>query len=63
MKVAKPQQDLRFDMPVIGATTLELAARSGCGVIAVEAGTTLLFDKAALVRKADELALCLLGTS
>jgi DUF1009 family protein len=45
VKVSKPRQDLRFDVPVIGARTLETAAEAGVSVVACEAKKTLLLDK------------------
>jgi DUF1009 family protein len=48
VKVAKPQQDLRFDMPTIGIGTLESLAIAGAAVLAVEAGRTILVDAAEL---------------
>jgi DUF1009 family protein len=45
VKVAKPQQDLRFDMPTIGIGTLESAAAAGARVLAIEAGRTILVDR------------------
>jgi DUF1009 family protein len=45
IKVAKPQQDLRFDMPTIGIGTLESAAAAGARVLAIEAGRTILVDR------------------
>ncbi|MFM7136952.1 MAG: LpxI family protein [Planctomycetota bacterium] len=45
VKVAKPQQDLRFDMPTIGIGTLESAAATGVRVLAIEAGRTILVDR------------------
>lgn len=53
VKVAKPAQDMRFDVPVIGVATIEAMARAGATCLAVEAGRTLLFDLAAIVRAAD----------
>ncbi|MEI6653638.1 MAG: UDP-2,3-diacylglucosamine diphosphatase LpxI [Verrucomicrobiota bacterium] len=50
VKVAKPQQDFRFDVPVIGQQTLETCAAAGIAGIAIEAGTTLMLEKAALIR-------------
>ena len=44
VKVAKPQQDLRFDMPTIGTGTLESLAAAGAAVLAIEAGRTILVD-------------------
>jgi DUF1009 family protein len=45
VKVAKPQQDLRFDMPTIGIGTLESLAAAGARVLAIEAGRTILVDR------------------
>jgi DUF1009 family protein len=53
VKVAKPEQDMRFDVPVIGVATIEAMARAGATCLAVEAGRTLLFDAAAIVAAAD----------
>jgi DUF1009 family protein len=46
--VAKPQQDLRFDMPTIGTGTLESLRAAGAAVLAIEAGRTILVDAPAL---------------
>jgi len=54
VKVAKPNQDMRFDVPVIGIGTLETMLRAGASCLSVEAGRTLLFDREALLRRADE---------
>ena len=48
VKVAKPQQDLRFDMPTIGVGTLESLREAGAAVLAVEAGRTIMVDAPAL---------------
>jgi DUF1009 family protein len=45
VKVAKPQQDLRFDMPTIGVGTLESLAAAGATTLAIEAGQTILIDR------------------
>jgi len=45
VKVSKPRQDMRFDVPVVGPRTLETAAAAGVAAIAMEAGRTLLLDK------------------
>jgi len=52
VKVAKPSQDLRFDMPTIGAGTIESVAAAGAAVLAIEAGRTILVDKPALAARA-----------
>jgi len=52
VKVAKPQQDLRFDMPTIGVGTLASLAAAGAGVLAIEAGRTILVDAPAIAATA-----------
>jgi len=61
VKVAKPNQDMRFDVPVIGLATIEAMARSGATCLAVEAGRTLLFDAAAIVAAADRASIALIA--
>jgi DUF1009 family protein len=53
VKVAKPNQDMRFDVPVIGVATIEAMRRAGATCLCVEAGRTLLFDLEALVKCAN----------
>jgi DUF1009 family protein len=53
VKVAKPKQDLRFDVPVIGVKTIETMARAGASCLAVDAGRCLLLDGDAVIRAAD----------
>jgi hypothetical protein len=55
VKVAKPQQDLRFDMPTIGVGTLESLAAAGATTLAIEAGRTILIDEAAFAAAAGRL--------
>jgi DUF1009 family protein len=52
VKVAKPNQDMRFDVPVVGITTIETMIRCGASCLSVEAGRTLLFDRAKLIERA-----------
>jgi DUF1009 family protein len=61
VKVSKPNQDLRFDVPVIGCETLAVASAAGVAVIAVEAGKTLLLDKSAVVALAREKQVTIYG--
>ena len=49
VKVAKPNQDMRFDVPVIGVETIRIAAEARLRVIAVEAGRTLLLERDAVI--------------
>jgi len=50
VKVSKPDQDFRFDVPVVGPSTIETAAEAGVNAIVVEAGATLLLGKEEVVR-------------
>lgn len=54
VKVSKPNQDLRFDVPVVGPNTIETAAEAGVNAIVVEAGMTLLLGKEEVVRLCEE---------
>jgi UDP-2,3-diacylglucosamine hydrolase len=53
VKVAKPKQDMRFDVPVIGIATVETMIRAGASCLSVEAGRTLLFDREAMLEHAN----------
>lgn len=53
IKVTKPNQDMRFDVPAIGVETIRVAAEAKLRVIAVEAGKTLLLERAAIILLAD----------
>ena len=53
VKVAKPDQDMRFDVPVIGLPSIENMIQAGATAIHVSAGKTLLFDKDELIALAD----------
>jgi DUF1009 family protein len=61
VKVAKPAQDMRFDVPVIGVATVKAMARAGATCLAIEAGRTLLFDAAAIVEAADRADIAILA--
>ena len=54
VKVAKPEQDLRFDVPAVGMKTLEGMIAAGASVLAIEAGKTLLVDREKVLAAADE---------
>jgi DUF1009 family protein len=54
VKVAKPNQDMRFDVPVIGVATIRAMQAAGATCLAIEAGKTLLFDPAAIITAADQ---------
>jgi DUF1009 family protein len=61
VKVAKPKQDPRFDVPTIGLATLRTLAKGGGGALAVEAGQTLVLEREALIAEADARGIALLG--
>jgi hypothetical protein len=61
VKIAKPQQDMRFDVPVIGARTIEIMARAGATCLAVDSGRCLLLDVASTARAADEAGISVIA--
>jgi hypothetical protein len=61
VKVAKPRQDMRFDVPVAGAATLCAMKEAGAAVLALEAGRTLLLDREELLTGADAQGVCVFG--
>ena len=61
IKVAKPNQDMRFDVPVIGVSTIEAMAAAGATALSIDAGKTLMIDGDAIVRAADEAGICIVG--
>jgi len=61
VKVAKPNQDMRFDVPVIGVATIRTMQEAGARCLSVEAGRTLMFDPAAIVAAADAAAIAIVA--
>ena len=61
VKVAKPNQDMRFDVPVIGIRTIETMIRANASCLSVEAGRTLLFDRTALLERARQKGVAIIG--
>jgi DUF1009 family protein len=62
VKVAKPSQDMRFDVPVIGIDTIEAMVRAGASCLSVEAGRTLLFDRDSLLERAAQAGIAIVAT-
>ncbi|QQS40569.1 MAG: UDP-2,3-diacylglucosamine diphosphatase LpxI [Acidobacteriota bacterium] len=62
IKVAKPGQDMRFDVPVVGLPTIETMAEAGAGCLSVTAGKTLMFDKSEMIALADSRNICIVGS-
>ncbi len=61
VKVAKPNQDMRFDVPVIGLQTIETMKRAGATCLALDAGHCLIFDKPAVIAAADDAGICIVA--
>jgi UDP-2,3-diacylglucosamine hydrolase len=61
VKVAKPNQDMRFDVPVIGVATIHAMQAAGATCLAIETGKTLLFDPAAIVAAADSVGIAIVS--
>jgi len=59
VKVSKPQQDMRFDVPVVGLKTIEVMRRANASALAIDSGRTLLFERDALIRAADEAGIAI----
>jgi UDP-2,3-diacylglucosamine hydrolase len=63
VKVAKPNQDMRFDVPVVGVATIEAMKAAGATALSVDAGKTLMIDGEAIVRAADAGGIAIVGRS
>jgi DUF1009 family protein len=61
VKVAKPKQDMRFDVPVVGLATIEAMRAAGASALSVDAGKTLVFDRAAVVEAADRAGISIVA--
>ena len=61
VKVAKPNQDMRFDVPVVGVATIETMLAAGATCLSIEAARTLMFDPGAIVAKADEAGIAIVA--
>ena len=61
VKLGKPKQDTRFDVPVFGLQTLNTMKDAGIGNVAMESGSVLLLDKAELLKQAEKLGIGLTG--
>lgn len=61
VKVSKPQQDMRFDVPVVGIRTIRVMRRSNAAVLAVDAGKTLLFEREELIEEANQAGIAVFG--
>lgn len=61
VKVARPRQDPRFDVPAVGLRTLSAMKQAGAKMLAVEAGRSFLLDRAKVLRRAEEYGICIWG--
>jgi DUF1009 family protein len=63
VKVAKPHQDMRFDVPVVGAPTIAAMRAAGARVLSIDAGKTLVLDGEAMMHAADDAGIAVVGRS
>ena len=61
VKVAKPKQDMRFDVPVVGLATIQAMRRAGAAVLSIDAGKTLIFDREPFFASANEAGIVVIG--
>ncbi|MGE0593475.1 MAG: LpxI family protein [Vicinamibacterales bacterium] len=61
VKVAKPRQDMRFDVPVVGVATIEAMRHAGATALSIDAGKTLVLDGRAVIHAADAAGVALIG--
>jgi len=62
VKVAKPDQDMRFDVPVVGVPTIEAMIRAGATCLSISACKTIILDREEMLRLADENDICIVGS-
>ncbi|PYT01537.1 MAG: DUF1009 domain-containing protein [Acidobacteria bacterium] len=62
VKVAKPDQDMRFDVPVVGVPTIETMIAAGATCLSVTAGKTLIFDREQMISLADKNSIAIFGS-
>jgi len=62
VKVSKPDQDMRFDVPVVGPQTIRVMSRSNAIVLALDAGKTLLFERQRLLEEADGAGIAIMSS-
>lgn len=61
IKVAKPNQDMRFDVPVVGLATVQAMRVAGASALSIDAGKTLMFERDALLASADDAGITIVG--
>ncbi len=63
VKVAKPNQDMRFDVPVVGVPTIETMIQAGANCLCLTAGKTLIFDREEMIKLADSKKIAIIGVA
>ena len=63
VKVSKPNHDFRFDIPCIGSRTIDSCIAGKIAVLAMEAGSSALLDREAVLAAANQAGICILGVS
>jgi DUF1009 family protein len=63
VKVAKPKQDMRFDVPVIGFATIQAMRVAGATVLSIDARKTLMLDRDAVLASANDAKIAIVGRS
>ena len=63
VKLSKPNQDLRFDLPSSGCTTIETMHQSGASVLVLEAGRSISFDREKMIALADQYNICIIAVT
>jgi DUF1009 family protein len=61
VKVAKPNQDMRFDVPVIGIATIQAMRAAGASALSIDAGKALILDGEAVIASADDAGITIVG--
>jgi DUF1009 family protein len=61
VKVAKPNQDMRFDVPIVGLATIQAMRIAGATVLSLDAGKTLIFDRDAFFASANDAGIAVVG--
>jgi len=61
VKVCKPIQDERFDVPAIGVDTIQTMAKAGAPVLAIEAGKAIVFDREEMIRLANQHGIAIIA--
>lgn len=63
IKVSRPQQDMKLDVPVVGHNTLQIMIKANAGVLAIEAKRSIIVDKESFIKEADRAGIAVIGIS